>query len=125
MTLVLTEESYWALASAVLKEVRESGMGGMNHACEMETSMMLHLHPDRVKMDKAKRDGPGYTDPYLLADMQYGRPIFFVNEFHEVSKSGVVGRPELATAEKGKRFLDGIVDSVSTFVEAFASWENW
>jgi creatinine amidohydrolase len=117
--------SYWALASQVIKQVRESGMGGLNHACEMETSMMLYLHPDRVKMEKAAPDGPSYTDPYRMADMQYGRPIFFVNEFHEVSKSGVVGRPELATADKGKRFLDGIVDSVSTFVEAFAGWENW
>ena len=57
--------------------------------------------------------------------MQYGRPIFFVNEFHEVSATGVVGHPDLATAEKGKRFLDGIVDGVAKFVEAFAGWENW
>jgi creatinine amidohydrolase len=117
--------SYWALAAAAIKQVRESGPGGLNHACEMETSMMLHLHPTRVRMDKAVRDGPGYTDPYRLADMQYGRPIFFVNEFHEISESGVVGHPDLATAEKGKRFLDGIVDAVAKFVEEFAGWENW
>src|SRR5438874_1580867 len=49
--------SYWSLASKTLKEVRESELGGMGHACEMETSIMLHLHPQRVQMDLTVRDG--------------------------------------------------------------------
>jgi creatinine amidohydrolase len=114
--------SYWTLATNTLRNVRESELGGMGHACEMETSVMLHLHPDRVKMDRAVRDGPTHTDVYRKADMQIGRPVFFVNEFHEVSKSGVVGHPDLATADKGKRFLDGIVADVSAFVEHFLTW---
>ena len=115
--------SYWTLAAKTLREVRESELGGMGHACEMETSIMLHLHPDRVKMDRAVRDGPPHTDPYRKADMQYARPVFFVNEFHEVTQSGVMGHPDLASAEKGKRFLDGIVQEVSAFVEHFWTWE--
>ena len=55
--------SYWTLAAKTLSEVRESEMGGMGHACEMETSIMLHLNPERVKMDRAVRDGPPHTDP--------------------------------------------------------------
>jgi creatinine amidohydrolase len=114
--------SYWSLAAQTIKQVRETGPGGLGHACEMETSIMLHLCPERVKMKLAKRDGPRHTDPYRKADMQYGRPVYFVNEFHEVSKSGVIGEPESATAEKGKRFLDGIVAEVTTFVDEFAKW---
>jgi creatinine amidohydrolase len=114
--------SYWTLAAKTIREVRESEFGGVNHACEMETSIMLHLCPQRVKMDLAKRDGPTHTDIYRKADMQYGRPVYFVNEFHEVTPSGVVGHPESATAEKGKRFLDGIVEEVAAFVEAFGTW---
>lgn len=115
--------SYWTLAAKTLREVRESEPGGIGHACEMETSLMLHLHPNRVKMDRAVRDGPTHTDPYRKADMQYARPVFFVNEFHEVTQSGVIGHPDLASAEKGKRFLDGIVTEVSAFVEHFMTWE--
>jgi creatinine amidohydrolase len=114
--------SYWTLAAKTLREVRESEMGGMGHACEMETSIMLHLCPDRVKLDRAVRDGPQHTDPYRQADMQVARPVFFVNEFHEVTQSGVIGHPDLATAEKGKLFLDGIVSDVSAFVEHFLTW---
>ena len=83
---------------------------------------MLHLHPDRVKGRLGKRDGPRHTDPYRKADMQYSRPVYFVNEFHEVTKTGTIGEPELATAEKGKRFLDGIVKEVAAFVDEFAKW---
>ena len=88
----------------------------------METSIMLHLCPDRVKMNLAKRDGPSHTDPYRKSDMQYGRPVYFVNEFHEISKSGTIGQPELSSAQKGKRFLDGIVTEVTAFVDEFAKW---
>jgi creatinine amidohydrolase len=114
--------SYWNIAGKTIKEVRESELGGLGHACEMETSIMLHLHPDRVHMDRAKRDGPKHTDIYRKSDMQYSRPVYFVNEFHEVSKTGVVGDPRLATAEKGKKFLDGIVEEVTAFVDDFAKW---
>jgi creatinine amidohydrolase len=116
--------SYWTLAAKTLREVRESEMGGVGHACEMETSVMLHLHPDRVHLERAVRDGPKHTDPFRKADMQHARPVFFVNEFDEVTKSGVIGHPDLASAEKGKRFLHGIVSEVSAFVEHFLTWEE-
>jgi creatinine amidohydrolase len=116
--------SYWSLAGKTLHDVRESEMGGMGHACEMETSVMLHLHPDRVHLDRAVRDGPTHTDIYRQADMQFARPVFFVNEFHEVTQSGVMGHPDLASAEKGQRFFDGIVRDVSAFVEHYLTWED-
>lgn len=114
--------SYWTLATKTLRDVRESEMGGMGHACEMETSIMLHLGSERVHLERAVRDGPPFTDPYRKADMQFARPVVFVNEFHEVTQSGVMGHPDLASSEKGKRFLDGIVAEVSTFVEHFLTW---
>src|SRR5206468_9335665 len=114
--------SYWTLAQKTIKTVRESEMGGVGHACEMETSIMLHLHPDRVKLRLARRDGPKYKDPYRKADMLYGRPVYFVNEFQEVTKTGTIGHPDLASAEKGKRFLTGIVKDVTAFVDDFVKW---
>lgn len=114
--------SYWALAAQTIKQVRESDLGGIGHACELETSLMLHLHPDRVKLPLARRDGPKHTDPYRKSDMQYSRPVYFVNDFHEVTKTGTIGHPELATAAKGKQFLTGIVAEVTAFVDAFAKW---
>src|SRR6478736_3162945 len=46
--------SYWSLAAQSIKATRESDLGGLGHACEMETSIMLHLYPDRVHLERAK-----------------------------------------------------------------------
>ena len=114
--------AYWMLAAQSIKTIRESDLGGLGHACEMETSVMLHLHPERVRTALIRRDGPQHTCDYRKADMQYTKPVYSVNEFHEISKSGVVGHPDLATAAKGKLFLDAIVRDVQAFVSNFTQW---
>jgi creatinine amidohydrolase len=114
--------SYWSIAAKTIRDVRESEIGGVGHACEMETSVMLHLHPSRVKIARAVRDGSKHTDVFRAADMQHARPVYFVQEFHEMSESGVIGHPDLASAEKGQQFLDGIIAEVSAFVQEFLTW---
>jgi creatinine amidohydrolase len=114
--------AYWMLAAGSIKQIRESELGGLGHACEMETSLMLHLHPDRVRMELARRDGPSHTSPYRKADMQYAKPAYSVNEFHEISESGVVGHPDLATPEKGRQFFEAIVQDVTAFVQDLLTW---
>ena len=115
--------SYWSLAVKTIQSVRESELGGLGHACEMEASMMMYLHPDRVKMHLAKRDGRSrFQDKYRKTEMMHSRPIYLVNEFHEISDSGTVGFPDMATAAKGKKFIDGIVKEVADFVDEFVKW---
>lgn len=115
--------SYWSIAGKAISKVRESDLGGVGHACEMETSIMLHLDASRVHLDRARRDGPPHTDNFRRSDLQHARPVYFVDEFHEMTNSGVIGYPDLASAEKGQRFLDGIITEVAAFVEQFAAWE--
>ena len=50
-------------------------MGGVGHGCEMETSLMLHLHPGKVRTTLARRDGPKYESPYRKADAQLAQPV--------------------------------------------------
>jgi creatinine amidohydrolase len=113
---------YWSLGAQTIRKVRESELGGVSHACEMETSIMLHLSPRQVRMERAARDGPRHPSPYRKADMQLAKPVYYVTEFDELSTSGAIGHPDLASAEKGKRFLDGIVREVITFVDDFITW---
>ncbi|MSV27309.1 MAG: creatininase family protein [Bryobacterales bacterium] len=101
--------SYWQLAAPRFQEIRTSPHGGMNHACEMETSVMLAIQPDAVDMARA-------SDNALSSDMLSSRPFYVVNDFDEISESGTVGSPSHATAEKGERFLAAAAEATLAFL---------
>ena len=46
------------LAEPTLSQMRNSGPGGVAHAGEYETALMLHLRPDLVHMERAVREMP-------------------------------------------------------------------
>jgi creatinine amidohydrolase len=70
------------------------------HADEIETSMVLYMRPEVVRMDKAVKDGlPGATGP-LSRTPKPGTHL---------SPSGVYGDATLATVEKGRAVVEGLV----------------
>jgi creatinine amidohydrolase len=77
------------------------------HAGEMETSMMLAVRPDLVDLDKAEADFPE-----LPAAAKY-RPV----SWDEYIKVGSYGDPSLATPEKGKIFLDALIDEIVHLID--------
>jgi creatinine amidohydrolase len=88
--------------------VRTSSHSDM-HAGEVETSILLHAHPELVR--------PGYESADSLADerrhlLTLGMPAY--------TESGVIGRPSLASAVKGKELLAGLVDSFAEYVSVVA-----
>lgn len=75
--------------------------GGDAHAGRTETSLMLHLAPDRVRLDAALA---GDTRPLAVL-----LPDLIAHGVRAVSPSGVLGDPAGASAEEGRRALDAMV----------------
>lgn len=110
----------WALAREAFAGVRESAPGGAAHACEYETSVYLHLRPEAVRMELAV-DEPSEPEidgglveifapgPYGVA---LGAPF---------SASGVLGRPTLATAEKGRVCFEEAVRNLARVLHQAAT----
>jgi len=121
--LYITYATYWNLASAEFTAIRDSPAGGMGHACEMETSIMLATHADLVDTSKAVSGGPSEERGYRTIDMLRSEPYFLIAEFDEFSDSGVIGMPEYATAKKGFQFLEAAAQSVVRFLDDFAKWD--
>lgn len=71
------------------------------HAGLTETSLMLHLTPERVRLRQAV---PGNTRP--IAELL---PVMRAGGVEAVSANGILGDPTGATAEMGKRILTGMV----------------
>lgn len=115
--------SYWNLAAERFRSIRESPRGGMGHACEMETSIMMVLQPECVDTRAIAPGGMQSESKWLQHDMLAGQPYFLVNDFREVTASGVFGMPQYANAEKGALFLGAAVDAVIEFIFDFRHWE--
>jgi len=82
------------------------------HGDEHETSILLALAPDKVRMDKA---APDYGHQESLPKSTFYVPAFFdgdENSGWDYSRYGVRGDPSLATAEKGEVMLKAIVRDV-------------
>lgn len=84
------------------ERVRESPRfhGSLFHACELETSMMLYLAPEHVEMSRAVRE-----IPQVPPDFDF-RPV----RWRELTRTGVMGDPTLATPEKGRVLVEASVD---------------
>jgi len=84
------------------------------HADESETSLMLYLHPDHVRMDRAVNEAPRpipffeFTHEALLTSkMDLGLP-----RTKAVVDSGTFGDARLGTAAKGQACVDEAVNAL-------------
>jgi creatinine amidohydrolase len=99
---LLTAGNYWAAADTIIQETLDGDQKYVGHACEFETSMILHLRPELVVRNLVADAGP--TVPDTLDG------VFISRDMRQRTRQGYTGRPDLASAEKGKVLFDGIVD---------------
>jgi creatinine amidohydrolase len=99
----------------VIEEIRESGPGGMGHACELETSIYLHLDPDAVEMEKAVDENSFPDGPNAWMDWSDG-PLKLMPWWNAISRTGVHGDASRATAQKGKALFEAAVRECVSFV---------
>ena len=85
--------SYWTLAAEAFGRIRTSPPGGMNHACEMESSIMLALHPDQVNLSAAQDDGP--LEPRLSATIRLSASIASAPRSGHASCTALLYGPQL------------------------------
>ena len=95
--------------AASLEKHRESKVGGMGHAGELETSMVLALRPDLVHMDRVKDDIDFVTTPNYYMDWVEGGALVANPPWEDDSIYGAYGAGSLGTPEKGRVWLDAAI----------------
>jgi creatinine amidohydrolase len=92
-------------ANAVIEDVREKkeAHASFMHACEIETSYMLHLAPEAVEMDKAIANYPEFPEDFATVAYRWT----------DFSKSPVLGDARAATAEKGEKILRPVLANMA------------
>src|ERR671916_132054 len=107
-------------SARVIESVRDSDRGGMAHACELETSLYLHLQPEAVDMAQAV-DERGYPAPgHAWMDWSDG-PLKLMPWWSSFSESGVQGDATKATAAKGEALFEAATEEIATYVTELRS----
>lgn len=78
----------------------------LEHAAVIETSMMLHYHPQLVSLERIPTHGPAQFPTY---DMYPARTAW-------VPSSGVLSSAKDSTREKGRRLVTDVVDGIAAAV---------
>jgi creatinine amidohydrolase len=95
----------------VADEVRDSPRShpSIMHADELETSLMLALHPEKVDPDRAVAEYPEYPPDFGVAPIRWDT----------LSRSGVFGDATAASAEKGTKIVEQVVATACEIIQAW------
>lgn len=106
---LLSAGCYWSPCHADIVRLLDGDDKFVGHACEFETSMIMHLRPELVDTNRVTNSGEWLPDEidrvYVSRDMM------------QRTQAGATGRPDLASAEKGAALFEAAVAGVERFVE--------
>ncbi|HEY3848399.1 MAG TPA: creatininase family protein [Acetobacteraceae bacterium] len=105
----IVQFTYWYAAAVAIAKILEV-QGGLQHACEAETSMMMAVRPELVAADRIPLAKSNNTPD--VGDVA-GGGVYRWRTIGSRSGSGVIGNPETASAEKGERLFEAISDALA------------
>jgi creatinine amidohydrolase len=113
--------NYWAAPGVreVAEGLRESEkVGGMNHACEFETSLYLAIESELVDMSQAVRELSHQPTENYWTDLIAGDgPLVMMEPWSALTTTGVMGDPTKASAAKGDALLDAAARGIVTLID--------
>jgi creatinine amidohydrolase len=94
---------------AALEKYRRSSRGGMGHAGELETALILHLRPDLTHMERVVDETDFVTTPSYYMDWVEGGALTANPPWDDDTATGAYGAGSLATAENGRLWLEAAI----------------
>jgi creatinine amidohydrolase len=105
------------IGAAALDQYRTSPIGGMGHACELETSYLLHLRPDLCHMERVVDEVDFVATPDYYMDWIEGGSLIANPPWDDDTKTGAYGAGSHGTAEKGRLWLEAAIAEKAAHVE--------
>jgi len=106
----------FSLIKNELTQIRTSDIGGICHAGEFETSIMLYIYPDKVNMNNLKKRDVKYV-PTL--DPNYDKEKLKNWKTIDLNQSGILGDPFHSSARKGELWFNFLIKKISARVKDF------
>ncbi|MEZ6087874.1 MAG: creatininase family protein [Pirellulaceae bacterium] len=113
--LLLLFTTYWSLGTQPWTTMPDIQQREMGHACEWETSMIMRIAPQLVG-DYANADVVEPGNPF--------RPASRAWITKDRSAPGHIGRPHLATAEKGEHLFASFTQDTIALLRRMQQWDG-
>ena len=125
LDLFIAFGSWFDIVGAQIREMKTLETPMVTHACELETSMILSLRPELVKMEFAKGAAVPFESAFYSPDWTKPNRIDVPRAFDQISITGAFGKPEAGTPKKGVDLFDLAVEEITAFVREFAEWKAY
>ena len=110
--------TYWDAAPEVIANILET-QEGLMHACEAETSMMMAVRPELIDTTRIPQ-----TQSNMTSLSQYSAPdIYRWRSVGSVSDSGILGNPQAASPEKGRRLINEVARTIANKLTDAEIWK--
>ena len=104
------------IGAEALQKYRTSPIGGMGHACELETAYLLHLRPELCHMERVVDETDFVSTPDYYMDWIEGGSLIANPPWDDDTKTGAYGAGSHGTAEKGLRWLEAAIQEKADHV---------
>ena len=98
--LLIGAVGYFQFCTEECAALMEGPAKSIQHACEAEASLMMHVRPELVRVGKLRDDGLAAQVPGM------------VHLFDEITEEGSKGYATLANADKGAKLFDAAVNGL-------------
>ena len=110
---LLAAGSYWEPVREEIEQILDGQHKYVGHACEFETSLMLHVRPDLV--DRELLSDAGVLIPDSIGS------VFLSRDMRQRTREGFTGRPDQASEEKGEKLFGHVVNGLVSTVQTLLS----
>jgi creatinine amidohydrolase len=117
--------SWFQIAGEQIAQIASLQQKHVSHACELETSMILRIRPELVKMEAARGANIPFKSDFWSADSSGPSRVSVARTFEQTSLTGALGHPELATAEKGEALFAVAAHEFTAFIREFITWSEY
>ena len=115
--LLVVKATYFSFAPAPDVDLPDSEWRHGLHGGAVETAMMLHLHPDRVRTEQVSRFvSLGQELEAAGSGILPEGPAAFAWVAGDLNPRGVTGDARLATAEMGRRLVEHYGDTLAAII---------
>ncbi len=112
--------TWWRVALDALLALNETGAGGVGHACEFETSLMLLIAPELVAMNAVEPRGNVPTFDWAEGDLLRSPRAALFRTMKDMTPHGAYGEPAQASAAKGRQIANLVCDALCVILTDLA-----